>query len=276
MERRSLGRSGARLSILGLGGGRVGLTRPERKEAIALIHRALDLGVNYIDTATSYGDGESESRIGEVMRSRRQEVFLAAKVDARTRSEAVREIRESLVRLQTDSVDLLQLHSINDAETLDQVMARDGSFAALEGAQKAGFARLLGITGHKEPQVLATALERYDFDSVLMPVGCQETLYGDFLSVVGPLASAKGVGVLGIKVMGQGILGSKAALALRYVLSLPLTAVVVGMGSLGELEENVRVAEAHSPLSAEEREELLAIASEGKEAMWWRLGRRRA
>ena len=272
MQHRPLGNTGIHVPILALGCGRLSITAMEHDDAIRLLHRTLDLGVTYIDTATSYGGGESERRIGEALAARRGEVFLATKIDARSKDSAAREIQESLARLGTDYVDLLQLHGVNDEATLTQVLAPDGALRALEAARTAGQVRFIGITGHLNPGVLAQALESYPFDTVLMPAGCMDHLYGDFVPVVEPVAARKGVAVLGMKVFGHGAFQGRADLALRYALGQPVSSVLVGMSSPAQLEENVAVAESFALLTDAERAELEALARPAAtlEGMWWR------
>jgi len=273
MERRQLGRTGEMVSVLGLGGGRIGLSKPtSSQEAIALIHRALDLGVNYIDTASSYGQGASEERIGEVMKARRHEVFLAAKVDTRTRAEAEREIRGSMARLHVDTIDLLQLHGVNDEATLQRVLASDGALAVVLDAQKAGMVRFVGLTNHLDPAVLRHALELYDFDTALMPVGCLDNLYHGFYEEVMPLAKKRNIGLIGMKAVGHGVLEAHGAAAVRYALAQPVAVTLVGMNSIEQLEENVAMASPLSPLTSREEHDLLeAVKSLAHpEHMWWR------
>ncbi|MBI2885693.1 MAG: aldo/keto reductase [Chloroflexi bacterium] len=272
MEQRPLGSTGIRVPVLALGCGRLSITAMEEQEALTLLQRALELGVTYWDTATSYGQGESERRIGRVLAARRGDVFLATKIDARSQDAAAQELEESLNRLGVDHVDLLQLHGVNDNATLERVLAPQGALRALEAARHAGKVRYIGITGHQSPAVLARALESYAFDTVLMPVGSMDHLYGDFLPVVGPAAARTGAAILGMKVFGHGAYQGPSGLALRHALQQPVAAAVVGMSSVAQLEENVRIAEAFTPLSPAEQAELAAAARQTAtlEQMWWR------
>jgi aryl-alcohol dehydrogenase-like predicted oxidoreductase len=276
MDRRVLGRTQQMVSILGLGGGRIGLTAPSREDAIAIIHRGLELGINYIDTASSYGQGESESRIGEAIRGRRDEVFIAAKVDTRTKSQAQQEIRDSVARLQVETVDLLQLHGVNDDATLDQVLAPDGALAAILDAQKGGIVRFVGITGHYSPRVLRRALGSFDFDTVLMPVGCLDHVLHPFTTEVLPLARERNMGIIGMKAIGHGVLDSHVSLpvAVRFALGQPVAVTLIGMNSLTQLEQNAAAASPLVRLSAEEEERLLDLVHPLAKAenLWWRRG----
>ncbi len=261
-------------SILGLGGGRSGLTQPSREEAIGIIHRALDLGINYIDTASSYGQGESERRVGEALNGKRDKVFLATKIDARTLKEAREEIRGCIDRLQVEHVDLIQLHGVNDDATLEQVVAANGAVNALIEARKEGRVRFLGISNHFNPRVLRRAIEIFDFDTVLMPVGCLDHLLDPFTTEVISLAREKNVGTIGMKVFGHGVLSGPAPDAVRFALAQPVAVTLIGMNSVAQLEENAALASPLVPLTSEEEKGLfdrvrpLAKA----EHMWWRQG----
>lgn len=272
MERRRLGRTGVEVSILGLGGGRLGLSQLSIADAVNLIHRALEHDINYVDTSPGYGDGGSEERIGLAVRGRRDRVFLATKVDQRSRAEATTEIEGSLRRLGVEYLDLLQIHAVNDDATLDQVLGRDGALAAARAHQAEGRVRFVGITGHRSPEVLLRALQEHDFDTVLMPINPADRQLHDFGAVVLPLALKRDVGVVAMKVYGHGLLRHLGPICLRYALSQPVSAAIVGMSSLDELNENVQVAGGSVHLTAAEDAELmratrpLAFASE----LWWR------
>lgn len=270
MQSRQLGRTGVSLSVLGVGGGSQGLTQAGDAGAGAIVGRALELGINYIDTATSYGHGASEERVGRALQGRRDQVFLATKLDQRDKEPAAAELRESLARLQTDHIDLVQVHAVNDPETLDRILAPGGVVSALEEARSAGVVRFIGITGHREPEMLREALERYDFDTVLVPAGCMDG--SDFLDRVAPVAHRRGTGVLGMKVFGHGAISAAGSPALVYALDQPLTSLVVGMNSLEELEQNVAVIDHPEPLGLSARAALMATADAARtpEQQWWR------
>jgi aryl-alcohol dehydrogenase-like predicted oxidoreductase len=256
---RMLGATGCQVTVLALGG----VKYHERSDAHAagVVNRALDLGINYIDTAHSYG--ESERRIGLVMRDRREEVFLATKTERRDRDGARREIDESFRRLQTDRIDLLQVHDLADEGQLAQAMGPHGALRAMEEYVEAGQARFVGVTGHRYPQVLARALEEYPFDTLLVALGAMQAAVRPFYETVMPLARARGIGVIGMKVMAHGWFGSEgvAEQALRFVLGLEgVATALVGVDDVRQLEQNVRVARECRPLSESERDALLARA----------------
>src|SRR5437764_464746 len=186
------------------------------------------------------------------MASRREEVFLATKINTRRRDDVLEELRRNLKELRTDHVDLIQVHAVNTMADLDAALAPDGTLAALEEARRQGMARFVGITGHSRPWVLARALERYDFDTVLVATGPVDRLVNAPEEVLLPLARARQVGVVAMKVYGHGEIKQRG-LALRYALSLPgVSTAIVGMADESEIDENVRLAEGLAPLREDE------------------------
>lgn len=270
LERRPLGRTGHQATVIGLGGGF--LHSEGHQQGVATVNRAIDLGVNYLDTASTYGDGQSEECVGEVMRTRRDEVFLATKVLKRGKAEAAEEFRESLRRLQTDHVDLLQIHAVQTRAMWDEVAAPDGSLAAAIEAQEKGLARFIGITGHHDPEPLIGALRAFPFATVFFPVNPAEIHLGEFTERLVPAARERGAGVLAMKVLAEGALAGHVAEAIRFALSRPIDVAILGARSPAEIEAAVRAAEAHRPLAPDEERALLATAREvaAGDRMWWR------
>ena len=257
MPTRTLGTTGCRVSVLSLGG--VKYNQRSDRHAAGVVSRALDLGVNYIDTAYSYED--SERKIGLVLRDRRDGVFVATKTERRDRDGARREIEASLRRLQTDRIDLIQVHDLATEQELAQAMGPDGALRAMEEFVAAGQVRFIGVTGHRYPELLAKALEVYPFDTLLVALGAMQGAVRPFYETVMPPAKARGVGVIGMKVMAHGWYGEEgmAESALRYVLGLDgVATALVGVDDVPQLEQNVRVARECRPLSDAEREDLLA------------------
>ncbi len=217
MPMREFGKTGVKVPILAFGGGSRYLMYQDADEAIAVLNHAIDLGVTYIDTAHEYGEhGESEMRIGEVMKTRRKEVFLATKFSGRTAEEGKRMIETSLQRLQTDHVDVLHIHGLGGADDLAAIEAPDGALKALYWARDQKMTRFAGITGHADPHTLAAALERHDFDCTQMALnagltrmefGVKTTAIpmpqGNFETVALPVAKRKNLGVIAMKVFGQ-------------------------------------------------------------------------
>ena len=256
--------------------------RPRHLEAL---NRAFDLGITYMDTAYAYGNGESETRVGKVMPSRRKDIFLVTKVPDRNGDEARRRIEGSLKRLQTDHLDLIHIHSLTDAADLAAAEAKDGVIAALLKLRDEKVTRFIGITSHTDPVVLKTALERHDFDCTQMAlnaamVGMQSGPDGmainpgmktSFETVALPVAAKKNLGVIAMKVFAQeGLVGqAPAAKLLQYSLSLPgVKVAVVGMPKLEYLEENVQIARNYTPMPLPEMRELSgALSGKNKQAL---------
>ncbi|MCM2333641.1 MAG: aldo/keto reductase [Anaeromyxobacteraceae bacterium] len=272
MPTRNLGRTGFQVGIFSLGG-QAALEQPDNEAvALPLIERALDLGVNYVDTSARYG-GEarwSERYFGQVLRRRRAHAFLATKTHDRTRDGSLRLLDRSLELLQTDHVDLWQLHAMSTMADVEAVFARGGAIEALEKARERGLVRFTGLSGHTDPDVLAAAMRRYPFDCVLMALNAADPHHLPFQRELLPLAVEQEMGVIGMKIPARGRLihgwkppppekqwGTQKATrtgtltmreAMRYVLSLPVSTVIVGVDDLAQLEEDVAIARAFTPL----------------------------
>jgi aryl-alcohol dehydrogenase-like predicted oxidoreductase len=259
LPRRVLGRTGRAVSILGLGGGGLFFKEENRDLAYQVLNRAIDLGINYFDTAPTYG--ASEILFGEVLKDRRNEVFLATKVYPRTRVEAWKTIENSLIRLKTDVIDLLQVHDIRSKEEVDQLMKPNGSLAAIMEAQEQGLVRWIGVTSHYDPDVLLFALGRFDFDTVLMPVNVVDKHYYSFIESVLPVAEDRNLGVIGMKVYCVGDVFDQLEItpaeALQYALSFPIATAVVGVENLQQLLENIDIVRHFKPMTEEEQQEVL-------------------
>jgi uncharacterized protein len=257
---RTLGRTGAKVSILAFGCGSRFLMYRDEDKALAALNRAIDLGITYLDTAYAYGDGASESRVGQVMATRRQEVWLATKIPDRTRDEFLRRLEASLKRLRVDHVDLVHIHSLGQADDLAKIEAPDGALKGALEAREKKMARFIGVTSHTNGEVMAQAIQRHDFDCVQMALNASRN--GRFEELALPAARQKNLGVIAMKVTGQEyLLGggsgkSDMSSLLRYSMSLPVTTAVVGMPRLEMLEQNVDVARSFSPLREQEMEHL--------------------
>ena len=222
-----------------------------------IINRALDLGVNYIDTAAAYGSGISERNIGMVMQSRRSEVFLASKTHDRTYDGSMRLLENTITQPKTDHLDAWQLHRIDTDDDLEQIFSDKGAIKALEKARDEKMVRFLGVTGHRDPFVLKKAIQRYDFDTILMALNAADRHHLSFIDNLLPLAVEKQMGIIGMKVVARGRIFREGGLtsmeqAMRYVLTLPVSTVIVGISNLAELEENVQIAKDFRPYDAEE------------------------
>ena len=284
MPMRAFGKTGEKVPILAFGAGSRYLMYQDADEAIAVLNHAIALGIGYIDTASDYGEhGESEMRIGEVMKTRRKEVFLATKFSARKADEARREIEASLKRLQSDRVDVLHIHGLGGADDLAAIEAPDGALKALYWARDQKMTRFAGVTSHADPHTLAVALERHDFDCVQMALNAGLTRMefgarakavpmpqGNFETTALPVANRKNLGVIAMKVFGQDWLQGKAPVEklIYYSMSLPVGAAVIGMPKREHVERNATLAWNFAPLGQDEMRRISgSIADEQKTAM---------
>src|SRR5215831_13064240 len=269
---RALGRTGAKVSILAFGCGSRFLMYKDEDSATAILNRAIDLGITYLDTAYAYGDGQSETRVGKVMATRRKDVWLATKIPDRTRDEFLRRLEGSLKRLQTDHVDLVHIHSLGQADDLEKIEAKDGALKGLMEAREQKMARFAGMTSHTNGEIMARAIERHDLDCVQMALNASRN--GRFEELALPAANKKNLGIIAMKVTGQEFLvgegSGKADMnsLLRYSISLPVTTAVVGMPKPEMLAHNIEIAKSFSPLTDQEKDRLrqqLGNAREGLE-----------
>jgi predicted aldo/keto reductase-like oxidoreductase len=257
---RTLGRTGATVSILAFGCGSRFLMYKDEESATAILNRAIDSGISYLDTAYAYGDGESETRVGRVMATRRKEVWLATKIPDRTRDGFLRRLEGSLKRLQTDHVDLVHIHSLGHPDDLAKIEEPDGALKGLMEAREQKMARFAGMTSHTDGEVMARAIERHDLDCVQMALNASRN--GRFEELALPAANKKHLGVIAMKVTGQEFLvgdgSGKANMdsLLRYSMSLPVTTAVVGMPKPEMLAHNVEIARAFSPLEDGDKERI--------------------
>jgi len=271
---RPLGRSGAHVTIVGLGGEGVLRTWGRQREAAAVIRRALELGITYFDTAPAYS--ASQDYYGAVLGERRRDIFLASKTHDRTRDGSLRLLEDSLRRLRTDHLDLWQLHNLNELEELDAIFSRRGAIHALEEARRDGRVRFLGVTGHYDPAVLVEALRRYPFDTVLVALNAADRARLSFVERLLPVAAGRGVGVIGMKVVARGALLRPDGVptmreALGYVLSQPVSTAIVGFRTVEELEEVVRLAKGFTPFPPAELARLERLARPyADEATWFK------
>jgi uncharacterized protein len=272
MPTRILGKTGARVSIIAFGCGSRLLAYGSTEGAVAALNLALDSGISYLDTAYGYGQGRSETWVGEVAKTRRKEFFLATKIEPRDGDTARRILEGSLRRLQTDQIDLIHVHGLQDADDLAKVEAKDGVLNALYKLREQKVTRFIGITSHYNPTVLKAAIERHDIDCVQMALNAalqgmtsgshrmvlNPAMHGSFQQIAVPAARRKNLGILAMKVMGQEeLLGtgpgkSDAARLLQYTLSLPVDAAVVGMPSLEIIKRNAAWAQTFTPMRQRE------------------------
>jgi aryl-alcohol dehydrogenase-like predicted oxidoreductase len=269
MPVRNLGKTGFSVGLFSLGG-QAALERVDNAaNAVPIIDRAIDLGVNYIDTSARYGGSErwSEQYIGQVMKRRRKEVFLATKTHDRTRSGTMKVLERSLELLQTDHIELYQLHNLETMDQLDRIFAKDGAMEALLALREQKVVKYLGVTGHADPDVLIEAIRRYPFDTILLALNAADRYRLPFGEKLLPLAVEKQMGIIGMKIPARGRLltswkppasdsGKPGTMtmkeAMRYALTLPVSTVIVGCDSIAQLEENVTIAREFTPLSSDQ------------------------
>ena len=257
MPERAFGRTGHRVRLFSLGGQATLEREGTLDTSVAIINRAIDLGVNYIDTAAAYGRGRSQTYIGEVMATRRNEVFLATKTHDRTRDGSLRLLDESLRSLKTDHLDLWQLHNVRTTEQLDRIFRSDGAIQALMQARDEKIVRFLGITGHFDPAVLIDGISRFDFDTILMALNPADPHHLPFATELLPLANRKQMGVIAMKIPARGRMFRDGGVrsmndAMNWVLTHPVSTVIVGCDTVAQLEENVTIATAFEPLGRQQ------------------------
>ncbi len=261
IPKRTLGKTGVDVTVLGLGGEGVLRTFGYDRAAYELINRAIDLGINYCESARAYSG--SEAYYGLALRERRGEIFLTSKSHARDKKGALEHLSQTLTNMKTDHLDLWQVHDVRSAEDIEEIFGPNGAIEAFVEAKEKGPARFVGVTGHRDPANLRRCLEMFDFDTVLLPVNPAEPSYRSFLDEIIPLANEKGMGMIGMKVYFRGLVTKMPGYVsmepfLRFALSQPVTNVVVGCDSMKQLEENVSFAKAFSPMSKDDMRTLIA------------------
>jgi len=265
VPRRTLGRTGEKVSMVGIGGYHLG--RPSEEEAIRIVRTALDNGANFLDNCWDYNGGASEERMGKALRDGyRQKAFLMTKIDGRTKAAATQQLEESLRRLQTDHIDLLQFHEVIRDTDPERIFARGGGMEAIEEAKKQGKVRYIGFTGHKSPDIHYKMLEtafahNFTFDAVQMPLNVMDAHYDSFEKKVLPVLVKHNIGVLGMKPMGDAIiLESKTVTpveCLHYAMNLPTSVVITGCDSIEILQQALEAARSFQPMSKAEVASLL-------------------
>jgi len=276
VQYRQLGSTGEKVSAIGLGGWHLALEHVDEQLAIRLVRTALDRGLNFLDNCWDYNDGKSEKRMGKALQDGyRQKAFLMTKIDGRSAKEANKQLEESLRRLQTDCIDLVQHHEILRFEDPHRIFDPEGANGALLAAKKAGKLRYIGFTGHKDPQVhlhmLEVAREKgFRFDTAQMPLNVMDAHYRSFAKLVVPELVKEGIGVLGMKALANGrILQSNTVSAvecLHYALNLPTSVVITGMDSMPILEQAFQAIESYRPMTVEQVGQILAKTRQAAES----------
>ncbi|HSO33506.1 MAG TPA: aldo/keto reductase [Labilithrix sp.] len=271
MPMRQLGKTGVAVSMVGLGGFHIGMQK-EEAESIRIIRSAIDRGITFLDNCWDYNEGKSEERAGKALKDGyRAKAFLMTKLDGRTKASATQQLDQSLKRLGVDMIDLVQIHEVIRPNDPERCFASGGCIEALLDAKKAGKLRFIGFTGHKDPAIHLAMLKaaddhRFAFDTVQMPLNVMDAHYRSFEQLVLPVLQQKGIGVLGMKSMGAGIiLESKAVSAvecLQYAMSLPTSVVITGCDTMGVLDQAIATALAFKPLDPAQRTALLERTKE--------------
>ncbi|MBV9999078.1 MAG: aldo/keto reductase [Verrucomicrobia bacterium] len=264
---RTLGRTGQQVSLVGLGGFHIG-KQPDEADSIRIIRTAIDRGITFLDNSWDYNQGASEIRMGKALRDGyRDKAFLMTKIDGRTKQAAAQQIEESLQRLQTDRLDLLQHHEVIRMEDPDQIFDENGAMAAFLEAKQAGKLRFIGFTGHKDPAVHLRMLEvagqhGFQFDTVQMPLNLMDAHFRSFRHQVVPAALKEGIGVLGMKSMGDGLLLKSNTVSpiecLHYAMHLPVSVVITGIDSMQILDQAFEAVRTYEPFNSEQLATLLA------------------
>ncbi len=274
IPKRKLGKTGVDVTILGLGGEGVLRTVGYEREAEDLIHRAIDLGINYFESARAYSG--SESYYGRSLRERRKEIFLTSKSHARSKKGALAHLQETLRNMKTDHLDLWQVHDVRTEEEMEEIFGPHGALQAFIEAKDKGLIRFIGVTGHHDPLITQRCIQRFDFDTVLIPVNPAEPAYKSYLTEVIPQAKKKEMGIVGMKVYFRGFADRLPWFEtmepfFRFALSQPITTAVIGCDNVEQLEENVQFAESFSSMTEKEIQELIGnVSSYARELMYYK------
>lgn len=262
IPKRIFGKTGEKLTIVGQAGGRFPMISFEEAKAVTL--RAYDLGINYFDTARIYWDGRSEEVYGAVLPPFRKHIFLTSKSPVRDRKGAEADLEKSLRALRTDHLDLWQIHQVSEMDEVQQIFAPGGAIEAFEAAKKAGKCRFIGFTGHHDPEVHLAMLKNYDnYDTILMPMNPADPSYLSFEKNVLPVAVERGMGIQAMKTTANSKLLHSITVrdCISYVLSLPVHCVALGCTTLGQIEDDVRIAQQFQPMEPERMAALREQAS---------------
>jgi aryl-alcohol dehydrogenase-like predicted oxidoreductase len=260
IPKRTLGRTGFEATILGLGGEGILRTFGYDAQAYNLINRAIDLGINYFESARAYSG--SESYYGLALKERRKEIFLTSKSHARDRVGAWAHLQETLANMKTDHLDLWQVHDVRTREEVKEIFGPQGAIQAFVEAKEKGATRFIGVTGHHDPLITRRCMESFDFDTVLIPVNPAEPVYKSYIDQVIPIARQKRVGIVAMKIYFRGFAEklpwfSSMEPFFRFALSQPVNLAVIGCDDIKQLEQNVAFARSFHPMSEDEKQDLI-------------------
>ena len=274
IPKRKLGKTGVEVTLMGLGGEGVLRTHGYEKEAYDLINRAIDLGINYLESARAY-DG-SERYYGLALKERRNDIFLTSKSHASDKAGATAHLEETLRNMRTDHLDLWQVHDVRTKDDVAAIFGPGGAIEAFSDAKEKGLTRFIGVTGHHDPSILKHCIEIHDFDTVLMPVNPAEPAHASFIDTVLPVAHEKNMGIVAMKVYFRGLAArvpgfESMAPYFRYSLSHPVSTAVIGCDDTQQLEENVHLATSFEPMNDNEMQALAKhIAPYAKQLMYYK------
>jgi predicted aldo/keto reductase-like oxidoreductase len=274
IPKRTLGKTGVEVTILGLGGEGMLRTFGHEQEAYPLINRAIDLGINYFESARAYSG--SESYYGLALKERRRDIFLTSKSHARDKQGALAHLHETLTNMKTDHLDLWQVHDVRTEEDMEEIFGPRGALEAFREARDKGLVRFIGVTGHHDPLITKRCIEMFDFDTVLIPVNPAEPSYKSYTDTIIPPASQKGMGIVAMKVYFRGFAARIPDYQgmepfFRFALSQPVTTAVIGCDDIHQLEENVSFASSFTPMPQEEENKLLEfVAPYARQLMYYK------
>jgi predicted aldo/keto reductase-like oxidoreductase len=272
--KRSLGKTGVDVTIMGLGGEGVLRTFGHEKEAYALINRAIDLGISYFESARAYSG--SETYYGGALSERRNDIFLTSKSHARDREGALTHLQETLKNMKTDHLDLWQVHDVRTLEDIETIFGPGGAIEAFVEAKEKGMTRFIGVTGHQDPEIIRQCIDKFDFDTVLLPINPAEPTYKSFIDEILPLANEREMGIIAMKVYFRGFAERIPGYTgmepfYRFALSHPVTTSVIGCDDLQQLEENVGFARSFRPMGDKEMQDLKdLVAPHARQLMYYK------
>jgi aryl-alcohol dehydrogenase-like predicted oxidoreductase len=274
IPKRKLGTTGVEVTIFGLGGEGILRTYGYDEDAYRLINRALDLGVNYFESARAYSG--SESYYGLALKERRKDIFLASKSHARDKKGAWSHLQETLRNMKTDHLDLWQVHDVRTQEEINEIFGPQGAIEAFVEAKKKGLTKFIGVTGHHDPFITRQCVETFDFDTVLIPVNPAEPVYRSYIEQLIPVATQRGVGIVAMKVYFRGFAAKLPWFAgmepfFRFALSQPVSLSVIGCDTIQQLEQNVAFATSFNAMSEVEKQDLIDdVYPYGRKLMYYK------